>query len=157
MARFRSKPSLRDTLAANERMLKFMSPDGKLPPDMQRTFDKDRLPPKRIYRPSVKREALVLKTIIDGLRKHPAVARVVRNQSGVFHDGDRTIKVGYRGKPDLTVYLRNGRWGEIEVKAAGQRPTEAQARQLQRTKAAGGFIGIARSLDDALTIIALAG
>ncbi len=95
----------------------------------------------------------VLKAIIKALRKHPNVVRVERNQSGVFREGKRWINVGSKGKADLTVYLRDGRYAEIEVKRPGGKVSEAQFKRMYAIRAAGGLAGIAESVEDAFNII----
>ena len=158
MARFRAgRKSYRDTLASNEAALRFMSPDGNLTPEMQATFDRDRPKPKRERgprKPSGKPlESNVLKAIIKALRAHPKVTRVVRNQSGVFTEGDRFIRVGTRGLADLTVYLGQ-RYGYIEVKVPGRNAEPHQQAWLANALQTGAaFAAVAHSVDDAVAII----
>lgn len=113
------------------------------------------VPKERAARkPSGKRlEKHVLADIIRVLRVDPRVAKVERNQSGVFKDGNRTIKVGSRGKLDLTVYLVGGRFAEIEVKRPGGRPDERQAARIASIRASGGIAGFATSAESALALL----
>ena len=115
------------------------------------------IPPKRRRAPAGASgkplERNILRRIITALRRHPLVARVVRNQSGMFREGERIITVGYVGKPDLSIYLTNGKWGELEVKRPGGKPNERQQYQLDRTIADGGFAGCATCAAEAIAII----
>jgi rubrerythrin len=65
--------------------------------------------------------------------------------------------MGVAGDPDLYGTL-NGRHFEIEVKRPNDRSaqvTKLQMRRLLEWKAAGAITGVARSVDDALTILGL--
>jgi hypothetical protein len=120
-----------------------------------------KLPPKRhrITRPVDGKPALplerdVLLQIIKALRSDPRVARVERNQSGVFREGERYIRVGVRGKLDLTVYLRSGRYCEIEVKRSDKtKPEPHQLARIQEIKQQGGIAGWAWSAESALALL----
>lgn len=120
-----------------------------------------KLPPKRDRvrrpvdgKPAAPYERDVLVQIIKALRADPRVARVERNQSGVFQDGNRYIRVGVRGKLDLTVYLRTGRFAEIEVKRdAKTKPEPHQLERIAQIKGEGGIAGWAWSAESALAIL----
>lgn len=119
------------------------------------------LPPKRHRvkrpvdgKPAAPYERDVLAQIIKALRLDHRVARVERNQSGVFQDGNRYIRVGVRGKLDLTVYLKTGRFAEIEVKRdAKTKPDPHQLERIATIKAEGGIAGWAWSAESALAIL----
>jgi hypothetical protein len=97
----------------------------------------------------------VLKAVVDALRLDPRVARVERNQSGVFQDGSRYIRVGTRGKLDITVYLKDGRYIECEVKRSPNirllRPSQAQ--RIKEIRASGGLAGWCWNVESALALI----
>lgn len=95
----------------------------------------------------------VLKAIIKALRADPRVAMVERNQSGVFQEGNRFIRVGSRGKLDLTVLLISGRYAEIEVKRPGRKPDPRQAERIAAIRSNGGIAGYATSVTEALEIL----
>jgi hypothetical protein len=122
---------------------------------------KTKLPPKRSQvrrpvdgRPAAPYERDVLVQIIKALRADPRVARVERNQSGVFQDGNRYIRVGVRGKLDLTVYLKTGRFAEIEVKRdAKTKPDPHQLERIAAIKREGGIAGWAWSAESALAVL----
>lgn len=120
-----------------------------------------KLPPKRHYvrrpvdgKPAAPYERDVLAQIIKALRYDPRVARVERNQSGVFKEGHRYIRVGTKGKLDLTVYLKTGRYAEIEVKRdAKHKPEPHQLARIAEIKAQGGLAGWAWSAESALALL----
>jgi hypothetical protein len=99
-------------------------------------------------------ERHVLKAVTQALRYDPRVLRVERNQSGVFQDGNRYVRVGAPGKLDLTVYLKSGRYAEIEVKRDERtKPDPRQAERIEEIKRGGGIAGWCWSVESALTIL----
>jgi hypothetical protein len=99
-------------------------------------------------------ERNVLPQVMRVLRADPRVARVERNQSGVFQEGERMIRVGFKGKLDLTVYLHGGAWGELEVKRdADEKPKEHQIARIRAVRAMGGFSGWCWSAESALALL----
>lgn len=116
------------------------------------------LPPKRVYaKPGSNGRPLernVLPKVISALRADPRVARVDRNTSGLLQDGDRIIRVGTKGKLDLTVFLKNGRWGEIEVKRdQHEKPEEHQYQRIEHINRDGGFAGWCWDVPSALAVL----
>jgi len=109
--------------------------------------------PKAVSTDAPPLEATVLKNVVRALRSDPRVASVERNQSGVFLEGDRLIRVGQPGKLDLTVYLRNGRYIEIEVKRPGGKPKPHQAERIAEIRAKGGMAGYCWSAESALALL----
>ena len=95
----------------------------------------------------------VLKAVVQVLRYDKRVARVERNQSGLFQEGDRTIRVGTPGKLDLTIYLKDGRYLECEVKRPGGKPNPKQASRIEAIRAAGGLAGYCWSAESALALL----
>jgi hypothetical protein len=104
-----------------------------------------------IHRKPLERD--VLKAVVQVLRLDRRVARVERNQSGVFQDGNRFIRVGVRGKLDLTVYLKSGKYLELEVKRPGGKPEPHQQKRIDDIRAAGGLAGCATSIEEALELL----
>lgn len=100
-------------------------------------------------------EKHVLKAVIDALRLDPRVARVERNQSGVFQEGNRVIRVGSKGKLDLTIYLKNGRYIECEVKRSPDVKllSAEQTARIQSIRDSGGLSGWCWSVESALALI----
>ena len=94
-------------------------------------------------------EKHVLAAVIKYLRHHPKVASVQRNQSGVFMEGNRVIRVGFVGKLDLGGYLKGGRAYEIEVKRPGGKPSPAQAARIEKLRADGVLTGCVSSIEEA--------
>lgn len=96
----------------------------------------------------------ILKEIVRVLRNDPRVSSVERNQSGVFQDGNRFIRVGVKGKLDLTVYLKSGKYAEIEVKRDSKSAlTPEQSTRIAQIKRAGGIAGWAWSAESALALL----
>lgn len=141
-----ARKSLRDALADSNRWDKFYALSAGLPPRAQAP-----IPAKRAYTkrtdtgPS---EAQVLKSVLAYLRRHPLILTVERSQSGVFRDGDRHIRVGFVGKLDVTFMTKQGRYGEVEIKKPGKKPTEAQAARIAKIKSGGGISGYVTSVDE---------
>ena len=98
-------------------------------------------------------ERTILADIVKALRRHPKVARVERNQSGVFREGERWIRVGSKGKLDLTCYLRDGRYIELEVKRPGAYLTSQQIYRINAIRAEGGMASRVNSVDEAWSIM----
>lgn len=97
----------------------------------------------------------MLRAVMQALRMHPSVASVERNQSGVFQEGNRVIRIGSRGKLDLTVYLRDGRYIEIEVKRSPDVKllSAAQLERIRSIRANHGLAGWCWSVESAIALI----
>lgn len=104
-------------------------------------------------KPSTPTERIVLKSVLRSLRKHPRVSAVWRMSSGVFQAGDRFVRVGETGMPDVMGMLAGGRLFAIECKRPGASPTSIQQIQLDRIRINGGVSGCAHSADEAIAII----
>lgn len=98
-------------------------------------------------------EKHVLRAVMAWLRLDKRVARVQRNQSGMFLEGNRVIRVGEKGLLDLTVYLRDGRYMEIEVKRPGKKPEPHQEARIADIKARGGLAGWCDSPEGAIALL----
>lgn len=153
MRRMRGRLSSRDRLIRNKAWLDFMA-DGAgkpriaidIPPPPKR-----RAPARASGKPL---ERHVLKAVTQALRYDKRVLRVERNQSGVFQEGERYVRVGSRGKLDLTVYLKSGRYAEIEVKRDERtKPAPHQQQRIDEIKSGGGLAGWCWSAESALAIL----
>lgn len=149
--RFGRKP-LRERLEDNHRLQSFYASAFGKPP-----------PPPLDLKPKQKRRAAgfdgrrlerhVLADCLEALRKDPRVAMVERQQSGVFREGDRFIKVGTRGALDIKGMLIGGRTFEIECKRPGERPDPRQAERIEAIRRNGGIAGFATSAEEALALL----
>ena len=83
-------------------------------------------------------EAAALVEVLKALRTHPAVAWAERMNTGAAKIGNRFIRFGWPGCPDLLGQMRDGRL----------RPE--QALFLERIRCAGGVAFVARDLRDVL-------
>lgn len=145
----RGARSLRDTMLANKRALDYMA-DNAQKPRMNIAIP----PPPRQRKPSGKPlERDVVRAVMDMLRRHPKVGFVHRLQSGLLDQGERMIRVGSVGMPDLCGVLKGGRAFYIEIKTADGVVTDAQNHMIDILQHAGAACGIARSVEQALAII----
>ena len=162
--------TFRQRIAANEAAARAMSPDGNLPPQMQRAFDAVRPAPvrKRAPRDPARQteplEADIQKAIIEALELRPEVVKVVRFNAGAAYfykpDGSRSL-VHFSSEPvvDICVMLRGGRYAWLEVKrpsfkAPRDLREERQAAFLAAVREAGGIGCFVRSVDEAIAAIA---
>ena len=147
------RASFADTIRANQRALAFMAASAGVPqhPDTVMAVK-----PKRTRTRSASGKPLekhILKAILDALRHHPDVAIVDRRQVGEFVEGGRRIKIGVVGVGDISGMLRGGAYFEIECKTEIGKLTPAQKERIHRILDGGGIAGVARSVEDALTIL----
>lgn len=110
-------------------------------PDM---FGLSRVEPRRVDR----KEAAALVEVLRALRTHPAVAWVERMNTGAARIGDRFVRFGWTGCPDVLGQLRDGRLLGVEVKAPKGRMRTAQTYMLDQINHFGGKGFIARDLRD---------
>lgn len=103
--------------------------------------------PRKVY------ERDVLKAALKYLRHHPRVASVERTQSGVFAEGNRTIRVGFVGKLDISGVLKGGRAFEFEAKRPGGKLSVAQANRIVQLQNAGVLSGCFDSVDGLETLM----
>src|SRR3990167_6735032 len=158
----------RQKIAANEAALRALSPDGTLPGPLKKALDKVKPPPlrkraERLDAPHKPLERDVQRAVIEALRLHPRVLKVVRfNSGGSMHRGangkDYLVMFSSEPVPDLFVLIRGG-FAWLEVKRPGwSRPTdlreERQAAFLSAVREAGGIGCFVRSIDEALAAIA---
>jgi hypothetical protein len=98
-------------------------------------------------------EAAALVEVLKALRTHPAVAWAERMNSGAAKVGNRFIRFGWPGCPDVLGQLKDGRLLGVEVKAPTGRLRTEQAVFLERIKQAGGVAFVARNCRDVFTQI----
>ena len=93
-------------------------------------------------------EAAALVEVLKALRTHPAVAWAERMNTGAAKIGNRFIRFGWPGCPDVLGQLKDGRLLGVEVKAQAGRLRPEQALFLERIRCAGGVAFVARDLRD---------
>jgi len=99
-------------------------------------------------RTNTKPEAAALAEVLKALRAHPAVAWVERMNTGAARIGNRFVKFGFTGCPDVLGQLRDGRLLGVEVKAAKGRVSAEQSIMLERINGHGGIGFVARDCRD---------
>ena len=95
-------------------------------------------------------EAAALVEVLKALRAHPAVAWAERMNTGAARVGNRFIRFGWPGCPDVLGQLKDGRLLGVEVKAKAGRLRPEQALFLERIRCAGGVAFVARDLRDVM-------
>lgn len=93
-------------------------------------------------------EAAALVEVLKALRTHPAVAWAERMNTGAAKVGNRFIRFGWPGCPDVLGQLKDGRLLGVEVKAKAGRVSTEQAAFIERIRCAGGVAFVARDLRD---------
>ncbi len=93
-------------------------------------------------------EAAALVEVLRALRASPAVAWVERQNSGAAKVGNRFIRFGWPGCPDVIGQLRDGRFLGCEVKGPTGRASTEQTLFLAQINQAGGLGFIARNCRD---------
>lgn len=93
-------------------------------------------------------EAGALREVLKALTAHPAVAWCERMNSGAAKIGNRFVRFGWTGCPDVIGQLRDGRFIGVEVKAAKGKLRPEQAEFLKRIRRAGGVAFMARDCRD---------
>lgn len=117
-------------------------------------------PPKRDkvfrpydHKPAVPLEREILSDVLKVLRLDPRVGYVWRQTSGTFMEGDRFIKAGPVGMPDVLGVLRGGKFFAIEVKRPGGEPKPHQQKRIDHFKAIGAISGYCWSVETALALL----
>ncbi len=98
------------------------------------------------YRP----EAAALMEVLMALRAHHAVAWCERMNSGAVKIGNRFVRFGWKGCPDVLGQLKDGRLIGVEVKAAKGKLRPEQTLFLERIRCAGGVAFMARDYRDVM-------
>lgn len=93
-------------------------------------------------------EAGALREVLQALTAHPAVAWCERMNSGAAKIGNRFVRFGWPGCPDVLGQLKDGRLLGVEVKAAKGKLRPEQAVFLERIRRAGGVAFMARDCRD---------
>jgi hypothetical protein len=162
LKKFRGRLSVRDQRLGNLAASKFFAlgaPDEKREAAHAHIAQQEAsIPPERLRRaaqrdPSKIYEKEVLTDVLQALRRDPRVALVMRQQSGVFVEGNRHIRVGTPGTLDIGGMLMGGRHFEIEIKRPGGKPDDRQAERIEAIKRTGGIAGYATSAAEALALL----
>ena len=95
-------------------------------------------------------EAAALTEVLMTLRAHPAVSWCERMNSGAAKIGNRFVRFGWPGCPDVLGQLRDGRLLGVEVKAPKGKLRPEQAIFLERIRLAGGVAFMARDCRDVM-------
>jgi len=95
-------------------------------------------------------EAAALMEVLKALRAHPAVSWVERMNSGATRIGNRFVRFGFTGCPDVLGQLRDGRLLGVECKAPRGRLRPEQAVMLGRIAGAGGVAFVAHDCQDVI-------
>ena len=95
-------------------------------------------------------EAAALSEVLKALRAHPAVVWCERMNSGAAKIGNRFIRFGFTGCPDVLGMLTDGRLLGVEVKAPKGKLRPEQAFMLERINGAGGVGFVARNCLDVI-------
>ncbi len=93
-------------------------------------------------------EAGALVEVLMVLKAHPAVAWCERMNSGAAKIGNRFVRFGWKGCPDVLGQLRDGRLIGVEVKAAKGKLRPEQTIFLECICRAGGVAFMARDCRD---------
>lgn len=153
----RFKPSLQDTIRANNKAMDYYSLlSGKPTPDGAKMEVKDRVARGPRGRSDVPLEKDIQKAIIAFLSAHPKISIYGRFNSGAAVSGDAKGGTRYtwfnsiKGFPDIHAMLKGGRAVYIEVKRPGGKVTPDQQRFIDKVEAHGAVAFIAYSVDDVL-------
>ena len=95
-------------------------------------------------------EAAALTEVLKALKAHPAVAWCERQNSGAARIGNRFVRFGWPGCPDILGMLRDGRFLGVEVKAKAGRLRPEQSVFLERIRCDGGVAFVAHDLRDVM-------
>jgi hypothetical protein len=107
-------------------------------------FGLEQQPKRTNHRP----ESAALVEVLKALRAHPAVVWCERMNSGAAKVGNRFIRFGFKGCPDVLGQLRDGRLLGVEVKAPKGKLRPEQAVFLDRIRSGGGVSFVARDCRD---------
>lgn len=144
---FRGRKSKLEEARAHNAAIDFYN----MPERFKRPLPKVRAAAKPSGKPLEKN---VLGSVLMALRHDPRVALVERTQSGLFQDGNRHIRVGSKGKLDITGMLKSGKYFEIECKRdEATKPDERQTERIAAIRANGGISGWCWSAESALALL----
>lgn len=98
-------------------------------------------------------EQIIQKQIMLALSN--AGCLIFRNNTGAVKDGDRFIRYGLcKGSSDIIGLTPSGQFLAVEVKNRTGKPTKEQLAFIDAINEQGGIAGIARSVEDALLLLA---
>lgn len=103
-----------------------------------------------VKRRKVTPEASVLAEVLQTLQGSAKVAWARRMNSGAAMVGDRFIRFGFKGCPDILGQLRDGRLLAVECKSKRGRLEPEQEQFLSLVQQAGGVAIVARNCNDVL-------
>jgi hypothetical protein len=95
-------------------------------------------------------EAAALLEVLKALHAHPAVVWCERMNSGAAKIGNRFIRFGFTGCPDVLGQLRDGRLLGVEVKSPTGKLSAEQSVFIERINSAGGVGFVARNCLDVI-------
>lgn len=110
-----------------------------------------------LVRKNAKPEAGALKEVLIALAAHSDVAWCERMNSGAAKIGNRFVRFGWKGCPDVLGQLKDGRLLGVEVKAEKGRLRPEQTIFLERIRLAGGVAFMARNCLDVISELDKAG
>jgi len=111
---------------------------------MNDLFGQEMTPARRNNRP----ESAALVEVLKALKTHPSVVWCERMNSGAAKVGNRFIRFGFTGCPDVLGQLRDGRLLGVEVKSPTGKLRPEQSIFLERIRGAGGVAFVARNCRD---------
>ena len=103
-----------------------------------------------LERKNAKPEAAALKEVLIALAAHSAVAWCERMNSGAAKIGNRFVRFGWPGCPDVLGQLKDGRLIGVEVKSKTGKLRPEQSFFLERIRLAGGVAFMARNCLDVI-------
>ncbi len=95
-------------------------------------------------------ESAALVEVLMALKAHPAVVWCERMNVGAAKIGNRFIRFGFKGCPDVLGQLRDGRLLGVEVKSPTGKLRPEQSVFLDRVRGAGGVAFMALDLRDVM-------
>ena len=100
-------------------------------------------------------EAAALVEVLLALNSHSAIAWCHRMNSGAARIGNRFVRFGWPGCPDVLGQLTDGRLLGVEVKSRHGRLRPEQSIFLERIRCANGVAFVARNCLDVLRALKL--
>ena len=103
-----------------------------------------------VHRTNARPESAALVEVLMALRSHHAVAWAERMNSGAAKIGNRFVRFGWKGAPDVLGQMKDGRLIGVEVKAKKGRLSSDQEIFLERIQESGGIAFVARDCNDVI-------
>jgi len=98
-------------------------------------------------------EQAALAEVLRALEHHPAVAWIRRQNSGAAKEGNRFVRFGWPGAPDLIGMTKDGRTIACEVKGPDGRLRPEQRAFLELVRQHGGVAIVAKSCRDVFAVL----